>query len=342
MDQPAKKRCCTPSNAQAPPAAQAAPVPATPRGVPQAAPALSLAEAERRARAGSTDGMVRIAPGAFRMGTDSDEAWPSDGEGPVRPVEVSPFYIDACAVTNAAFERFVDATGYVTDAERFGWSFVFRGHLPAKYADRLAQTNAVQGLTWWIAVPGASWRKPEGERSSLKQRMDHPVVHVSWNDAVRYAAWAGKRLPTEAEWELAARGGLDQRIYPWGDDLTPRGRHMCNIWQGRFPERDTGEDGFAGRCPVDAFPANGYGLHNVSGNVWEWCLEWFSPDWHLPESDATRRDPDGPPAGTHKLQKGGSYLCHRSYCNRYRVAARTGNTPDSSTTNNGFRCVRDV
>ena len=344
MTSPTKKSCCTPSTSQAPATAASMPGGVRPHHVAGAEPVTSvpLADAPRRATQGATDGMIHIAGGSFRMGTDSDEAWVEDGEGPVREVTVSPFYIDACAVTNAAFEKFVEATGYVTDAERFGWSFVFHSHLPAKYAQRLAQSNAVQGLTWWLAVPGACWRRPAGERSNLKGLADHPVVHVSWNDAVRYAAWAGKRLPTEAEWELAARGGLDQRLYPWGDELTPRGKHLCNIWQGKFPERDTADDGYAGTCPVDAFPANGLGLHNVSGNVWEWCLEWFSPEWHVAASDATRVDPAGPDAGTHKLQKGGSYLCHRSYCNRYRVAARTGNTPDSSTTNNGFRCVRDA
>jgi formylglycine-generating enzyme required for sulfatase activity len=163
-------------------------------------------------------------------------------------------------------------------------------------------------------------------------------VHVSWNDASAYADWAGKRLPTEAEWEYAARGGLEQKLYPWGDDLTPAGRHLCNIWQGEFPTHDTAEDGYAGTCPVDAFPPNGFELYSVAGNVWEWCLDWFSPDFHR---IATRVNPVGPPSGTAKVMKGGSYLCHASYCNRYRVAARTSNTPDSSTTNTGFRCVRD-
>lgn len=288
------------------------------------------------------DGFGGGSGGSFLMGTDSDEAWKDDGEGPVREVALRPFYIDACAVSNAQFEKFVEATHYVTDAERFGWSFVFRGHLPKKFADQLAKTRAVMGLTWWLAVPGAYWRRPEGERSDLKGRADCPVVHVTWNDAMRYAAWAGKRLPTEAEWEYAARGGLEQAIYPWGNELEPRGKHRCNIWQGRFPEIDAGKDGFTRPCPVDAFEPNGFGLYNVSGNVWEWTGDWFDPAWHLSASPATRDNPIGPPQGDRKLQKGGSYLCHRSYCNRYRVAARTGNTPDSSTTNNGFRCARDA
>ena len=311
-----------------------------------------LAEPVFHAARGSTEGMVRIGGGVFLMGTDSPERWEADGEGPVREVKVDAFYMDACAVTNAQFEKFVDDTGYVTDAEKFGWSFVFRYHLPPKYADQLARTQAVQGLTWWLAVPGAYWRRPQGERSDLRGKMDHPVVHVSWNDAIRYCQWAGKRLPAEAEWELAARGKLEQKIYPWGDVLQPRGKHRCNIWQGRFPEEDTGADGYRGTCPVDAFASNGLGLHNVAGNVWEWCNEWFSAEWHVPEKAETRVNPRGlcEPAIqaaadlglTHKLQKGGSHLCHYSYCNRYRVAARTGNTPDSTTTNAGFRCVRDV
>ena len=191
-------------------------------------------------------------------------------------------------------------------------------------------------------MAGTYWRRPEGPGSSVVKRPTHPVVHVSWNDAVAFCHWAGKRLATEAEWEYAARGGLTQMSYPWGNELMPGAKHRCNIWQGKFPQRDTGEDGFVGTCPVNAFAANGYGLYNCSGNVWEWISEWFCPSYHLPEKPQTRENPIGPPGGTHKVQKGGSFLCHRSYCNRYRVAARTGNTPDSSTVNAGFRCVRDV
>ncbi|MEX0652482.1 MAG: formylglycine-generating enzyme family protein [Phycisphaeraceae bacterium] len=341
---PAKKACCTPASRQATSATVAARADSGGSGGGSPVPMVEVPTAEpiRHADAGRTDNMIKLPGGTFRMGTDSDQQWESDGEGPVRDVTVRPFYIDATAVTNAAFEQFVDATGYRTDAEAFGWSFVFHTHLSPKFAKRLKQTHAVQGLTWWIAVPGAYWRKPFGERSDLKGLADHPVVHVSWNDAIAYARWAGKRLPTEAEWEYAARGGLDQQIYPWGDDLTPAGKHLCNIWQGKFPDQDTADDGFAGTCPVDAFSPNGYGLHNVSGNVWEWCTEYFDPAWHVEAKLETRDNPLGPDAGTHKLQKGGSYLCHRSYCNRYRVAARTGNMPDSATTNAGFRCVRDV
>jgi formylglycine-generating enzyme required for sulfatase activity len=188
-------------------------------------------------------------------------------------------------------------------------------------------------------VNGAEWSRPEGPDSSIRGREHYPVVHVSWNDAAEFAKWAGKRLPTEAEWEYAARGGLEQKIYPWGDELTPGGRHLCNIWQGVFPDEDTAEDGYAGTAPVDAYPPNGYGFYTITGNVWEWCYDWFDPRYHV---TGTRHNPVGPTEGAAKVMKGGSYLCHKSYCNRYRVAARTSNTADSSTTNIGFRCVRDV
>ncbi len=298
------------------------------------------------------ENLVAIEGGAFLMGTDSDEAWEADGEGPVREVVVRPFHIDKFAVTNAQYGEFVKATGYVTDSEKFGWSFAFRGHLSKKYAAKLGDANSPPGLRWWVAVPGARWDRPEGERSNLKGREDHPVTHVSWNDAMAYCHWSGKRLLTEAEWEYAARGGLVQKKYPWGDALEPLGKHRCNIWQGKFPDENTAADGYVGTCPVDAFLPNGYGLYCMSGNVWEWTSDWFSPTWHVDADVAVdeklvRDNPVGPPQEygnglTHKLQKGGSFLCHRSYCNRYRVAARTGNTPDSSTANSGFRCACDA
>lgn len=279
--------------------------------------------------------MKRLPGGNFLMGTDSDVGFPDDGEGPAREIELSPFYVDVNAVCNEEFARFVEETGYRTEAERFGWSFVFQGHVP-KHLKKSSSVRRVPGLDWWLAVEGACWFRPEGRGSNIRKRQNYPVTHVSWNDATAYAEWAGKRLPTEAEWEYAARGGLDEKTYAWGDSLTPHGKHMCNIWQGSFPDHDTGEDGFAGTCPVDAFPPNGYGLHNVAGNVWEWCADWFSPRHH---AECERRDPRGPSSGTTRTMKGGSFLCHSSYCNRYRVAARTSNTPDSSTANLGFRCV---
>jgi len=253
------------------------------------------------------------------MGSDDALAYPQDGEGPVRPVALEAFGIAPTAVTNAEFAGFADATGYVTEAERFGWSFVFAGLLP----DDFPATAAMLGAEWWRQVFGAAWRRPEGPHSSLEGREDHPVVHVSWNDAQAFCAWAGTRLPSEAEWEYAARGGLERQPFPWGAELEPGGEHRMNVWQGDFPERNTCADGFYGTCPVDAFPPNGHGVHNATGNVWEWCADAFDPT-----------------APTHRVARGGSYLCHASYCRRYRVSARNALTPDSSSGNVGFRCAR--
>jgi formylglycine-generating enzyme len=282
--------------------------------------------------------MVRLYGGPFWMGTDSKEGFPDDGEGPVRKVTIEPFYIDQTPVTNASFAAFVRDTGYQTESELFGWSFVFQGHIPPDQYARLV-VDTVLGAEWWCKVHGADWRHPEGPDSDIRGREDYPVVHVSWNDAREYAVWAGKRLPTEAEWEYAARGGLEQKIYSWGDELTPGGKHLCNIWQGEFPNHDTAEDGYSAPCPVHAFPANGFGISSITGNTWEWCADWFDPAFHRV---STRLNPVGPADGTSKVIRGGSYLCHASYCNRYRVAARTSNTPDSATTNMSFRCVRDT
>jgi formylglycine-generating enzyme required for sulfatase activity len=279
--------------------------------------------------------MVALHGGDFLMGTNSREGYPADGEGPVRKVRVRPFWIDRTVVSNHQFAEFVRATNFVTEAERFGWSFVFAGYLP----DDFPPTRAVAAAQWWRQVYGADWRHPHGPQSSIDDRSNHPVLHVSWNDAQAYCAWVGKRLPTEAEWEYAARGGLEQARFPWGDKLNPNGQHLMNVWQGKFPAEDTGEDGFKGTAPVDSYPSNGYGLFNMTGNVWEWCSDWFDPTFHL---KSTRDNPVGPPSGTHRVMRGGSHMCHKSYCYRYRVAARSSNTPDSSTGNLGFRCVRDA
>jgi sulfatase modifying factor 1 len=293
------------------------------------------ASAERlRAASGSTEGMIKLDGGGFLMGTETKEGFPADGEGPIREVMVDGFYMDTYPVTNRQFAEFTQQTDYKTEAERFDWSFVFHKHIPPELVE-----DTVRGVTWWCKVRGACWRRPEGPGSSTDSRAEYPVTHVSWNDATEYCRWAGKRLPTEAEWEYAARGGLEQKTYPWGDELTPEGRHLCNIWQGEFPNIDTAEDGYSAPAPVNTYPANGYGFYTITGNAWEWCGDWFHPAYHV---TATRKNPVGPLDGAAKVMKGGSYLCHKSYCNRYRVAARTSNTPDSSTTNISFRCVRDV
>ena len=287
-----------------------------------------------------TNRMVHLDGGTFTMGTDADIGFAADGEGPTRDVTLDPFYIDRFAVTNAEFLRFVRDTDYTTDAERFGWSFVFRDFVASEDEDQVLEE--VSDAIWWVAVEAANWLRPDGPSSSVgdKERLKHPVAHISWNDAQAYAKWAGKRLPTEAEWEYAARGGLEEKRYPWGNQLHPDGDHRCNIWQGEFPSHNTGNDGYYGTAPVSEFPPNEYGLYNVSGNVWEWCADWFSADYHTTDS-YSRTNPTGPPDGAERVMRGGSYLCHHSWCNRYRVAARSKNTPDSSTGNIGFRCVVD-
>ena len=312
------KTCCTPSRQTAD-----APDP------PLAAPVRVAPDADREAR------FVRLAGGAFLMGAEDGAAHPLDFEGPVRRVRLAPFLLDAVAVSNHRFARFVAATGYRTLAEREGWSFVFAGFLREDHPP----TEAVAAAPWWRRVAGACWRHPHGPGSDIEARPDHPVTHVSHADARAYCAWAGARLPSEAEWEYAARGGLVQKRYPWGDELTPGGQHMCNIWQGTFPTRDDGEDGFVGTAPVDAFAPNGFGLSNMVGNVWEWCADWFDPRGHGPHP---RIDPRGPAQGAARVMRGGSYLCHASYCFRYRVSARSSATPESSTGHIGFRLARDA
>jgi len=284
-----------------------------------------------------SEGAVALPGGTFLMGTDYAEAFAADGEGPVRPVALRPFLIEKFPVTNQRYLRFVEETGYVTEAERFGWSFVFWSSIPKKrFSSVVADT--VKAAPWWCKVPGATFRTPEGPGSDVRARMNHPVVHVTWNDAVAFCRWAGMRLPTEAEWEYAARGGLEQKLYPWGDKLRLDGKHQCNIWQGDFPNVDTGEDGYRGTCPVDAFPANGFGLYSLAGNAWDWCADWFGTEHPAGGED----NPKGPESGVGRVIKGGSFLCHKSYCNRYRVAARTANTPDSSSANVSFRCAMDA
>ena len=268
------------------------------------------------------------------MGSVDALSYPGDGEGPLREIELTAYEIDACAVSNSDFAAFVDGTGYRTESELIGWSFVFAGLLP----DDFPPTQGAADAPWWRAVEGAAWRHPEGPDSDIDARLDHPVVHVSWNDAAAYAEWAGKSLPTEAQWERAARGGLETQLYPWGDELTPDGEHRMNVWQGVFPTENANEDGWYATCPVDEYPPNGLGLFNTTGNVWEWCSDWFDV-FHDPSPPV---NPTGPLDGDLKVLKGGSFMCHESYCLRYRTAARQGLTPDSATSNTGFRCVRTV
>lgn len=260
---------------------------------------------------------VALAGGCFDMGSEDPDVNSGDHEGPIRRVHVEPFRISATVVTNVQFATFVKRTGYRTTAEQAGWSYVFAGFVGTGQEEQV-RGHAV-AAPWWLAVDGADWRHPEGLGSDVSRRPQHPVVHISHLDAEAYCTWAGGRLPTETEWEFAARGGLSRARFPWGDDLEPDGRYMCNIWHGRFPAFNTAVDGWVGTCPVTAFPPNGYGLYNVVGNVWEWTADRWA-------------------AGDHRYAlRGGSYMCHDSYCNRYRVAARTCNEPDASSGNVGFR-----
>ena len=276
---------------------------------------------------------VAVPAGSFVMGDGSGERNPADGEVPLHRVVLAGFSIDATTVTNEAFARFVDATGYRTEAEVCGFSAVVRHALAAEPGDVIGTAG---GTPWWLGVRGADWRHPGGSRSSLDDLADRPVVHVSWNDAVAYCAWAGRRLPTEAEWEYAARGGLEGARYPWGDAAIDDGGWRANIWQGPFPDLDTGEDGWCAPAPVRSYAPNGYGLWQMVGNVWEWCQDWFDPRYY---ATSPMRAPRGPSTGTARVLRGGSYLCHDSYCNRYRCSARSQNTPDSSMGNAGFRTV---
>ena len=297
----------------------------------------SRVEQSVRPDGGADVEFVELTGGEFWMGAADGDGYASDGEGPVHPVQLRPFSIAPTTVTNAQFAAFCDATGYVTLAESDGWSFVFAGLLP----DDFPPTRGVAAAPWWRQVEGADWRHPAGPHTTFTDVADHPVVHVTWDDATAYCRWSGTRLTNEAEWEYAARGGLDRRRFPWGDELEPDGQHRMNVFQGQFPGVNTAADGFAGTAPVRSFPPNGFGLFETSGNVWEWCADWFSPDtYRESERRSPRVDPTGPPGGTHRVMRGGSYLCHDSYCNRYRVGARSANTPDSATGNIGFRVAR--
>ncbi len=251
------------------------------------------------------------------MGTDEGFRY----EGPPHRVRIKSFYLDVTEVTNAQFAKFAAATGYVTESEKQGSSGVFNPEVGE-----------------WSLVDGADWRHPTGPGSSIEGMDEYPVVQVSWDDASAYAAWAGKRLPTEAEWEYAARGDLDNALYPWGNDLTPQGKYRANVWQGTFPLQDQGLDGFSAPAPVKRYPPSSHGLYDMAGNVWEWVADWYAPDYY---SDSPADNPPGPAAGTEKVQRGGSWMCSKNYCQGYRVAARQKTTPDTALNNLGFRCAKD-
>ena len=241
-------------------------------------------------------------------------------EAPVHTVELDSFLIDRSEVTVAEFAKFVEATGYQTEAEKFGWSAVFDFEAGA-----------------WRRTDGANWRHPEGPDSTAAP--NEPVCQISWNDAAAYAEWAGKRLPTEAEFEFAARGGLEGKKYAWGDELKPDGKFLANWWQGSFPAKNTREDGFLARAPVKSFAPNGYGLYDMTGNVWEWTADWYDEHYY---ASSPKKNPKGADDGTEKSIRGGSFLCADNFCSNYRVAGRSHATPDSGMNNLGFRCARDI
>jgi formylglycine-generating enzyme len=306
-------------------------------------------------------GMLWIPGGEFTMGTDSDLGWAD--EKPSHRVRVDGFWMDQTDVTNAEFRRFVEATGYVTTAEKPPDPDEILAQMPPG-TPRPPKENLVAGALvftptkgpvslrdfsqWWKWTPGANWRHPEGPGSEIKDKDDHPVVQVSWDDAMAYCKWAGKRLPTEAEWEFAARGGLDNKPYVWGDDVPTDTNIHANIWQGEFPYKNTATDGFVRTSPVKTFPPNGFGLYDMSGNVWQWCSDWYQADLYRtraneglivnPQGPAKSFDPRQPYCPL-RVQKGGSFLCCDSYCTRYRPSARHGCTPDTGMSHIGFRCV---
>lgn len=279
---------------------------------------------------------IELTGGVFTMGGPIEEGYPEDGEGPPRKVTIDPYSISQTPILNREFAKFAIETGYLTDAERRGTSFVF--HLLLSPRAKVNVRDVAQETPWWYLVEGAYWMKPEGPDSSICNRGNHPVTHISWNDALAYADWAGGALPTEAQWEFAARGGRQSLRYPWGNDLEPGGVHMCNVWQGRFPGLNTAADGFVGTSPAGSFPPNAFGLHDIVGNVWEWCRDDFSSDYHAVTQG---HEPFFANGSNWKSQRGGSFLCHESYCSRYRTAARHANSADASASNTGFRIVKE-
>lgn len=295
-----------------------------------------LSRSTRIAPQESLGEFVTIPAGSFLMGDHWAEGYPADGETPIHDVKLDSFSMGTTTVTNAQFDSFVQQTRYRTTAEEFGISAVFYATFQGP---RSAILHNVASIPWWLAVRGANWRHPNGPDSDIVHKPDHPVVHISWDDAIAYCDWAGTRLPTEAEWEYAARGGLAKKRYAWGNNLIVNGRWNCNIWQGVFPSTNTADDGYLSTAPCKTYQANGYGLWQMAGNVWEWCQDWFSDEYY---AASEYHNPMGPSSGEKRVLRGGSYLCHDTYCNRYRVSARSSTTPDSTSGNVGFRCVKDV
>lgn len=297
-----------------------------------------------------TNNMVWVPGGSFWMGSDSG----LPDEQPVHQVTVDGFWVDRTEVTNEQFEKFVRATGYLTVAERKPDPKDFPGAPPEKLVPGSIVFRPPPGevpldnpYIWWEYVAGANWRHPEGPASDIRGREKHPVVHICWFDAMAYAQWSDKRLPTEAEWEYASRGGRDREPYVWGKEQTPQGKWNANIWQGRFPNENSLADGFRGTAPVATFEPNGYGLYDMAGNVWEWCQDWYLPDYYAnsplqnPPGPTTSFDPNEPGV-MKRLQRGGSYLCSDLYCMGYRPSARMKASPDTGLSHTGFRCVRNA
>lgn len=308
----------------------------------------------------SHEGMVWIEGGPFTMGSATHDGRPD--EYPEHTVNVDGFWMDATEVTNAQFQAFVEATGYITTAEKAPDWEALKTNLPPGtpkpddsllVAASLVFTSPAQVVSlndasrWWRWTEGANWRRPQGPGSTIEGKAHYPVVHISWDDANAYATWAGKRLPTEAEWEFAARGGLINKLFIWGPEAVESGRPKANTWQGQFPNQNTGWDGFKGAAPVRSFAPNGYGLYDMAGNVWEWCSDWYRPDYYEQWADEVTRNPQGPSSGydpdeptvPKRVVRGGSFLCHASYCSGYRVSARMKTSPDTSLEHTGFRCV---
>ncbi len=317
--------------------------------LPSAEPASGPSTDDTPAPSPAPEGMAWIPGGTFWMG--SDDPMMQDAR-PWHLVRVDGFWMDRTEVTNAEFARFVEATGYQTVAERPPDPALFPG---APKQDLVAgsivfsppdhDVNLDDAYVWWKYSPGASWKHPEGAGSTIQGRENHPVVHVCWEDAAAYARWAGKRLPTEAEWEYASRGGLDRQRYTWGNDLQPDGKWLVNNWQGQFPRENSAEDGFAGTAPVGSYPPNGYGLLDMAGNVWEWCADWYRPEYYRYSPAANPTGPDSSydphePNIPKRVQRGGSFMCSDLYCVRYLPGARGKGAPDSAAGHVGFRCAR--